>query len=147
MMRSKIFNNLMGIQKQMLKLIGEMNSLSDPLALEEAIDESWHPHCDVFQTDTQWIVVVELAGVQKEEISISLSADYLKLSGNRRSASPSDIPTHYQNMEIETGSFARIVYFPQLKIDKENPTVTLSDGILRIAFDLSPTIERLIPID
>ena len=64
-MREKLFTNLVGLQREMLKLIGEVNSLTNsPNALEEAIDECWHPKCDVFQTDTHWILVAELAGVE-----------------------------------------------------------------------------------
>nr|MDK2850199.1 hypothetical protein [Candidatus Cloacimonadota bacterium] len=145
-MREKIFSNIVGIQREMLKLIGEVNSLKGgPTALEDAIDESWHPNCDVYQTDTQWIVVAELAGVEKDEIAISLSEDYLRISGSR------NFPTKhcqlcYFNLEIETGHFERKIFFPDIPIDRENPDVSYINGILRIAFEIKPAIERIIPI-
>lgn len=146
-MREKIFSNLVGIQREMLKLIGEVSSLTgNPLALEDAIDEAWHPKCDVFQTDTEWIVIAELAGVEKEEISISLSPEYLRISGVRNFPS-TNCPLCYFNMEIETGHFERKIFFPDTAIDRENPRVSYINGILRIAFSLSPIVERIIPID
>ena len=70
-MNDKIFSNLKGIQREMLKLLGEVSSLTNsPLAIEEALDEVWHPKCDVYQTDSEWVIVVELAGVEKDEINI-----------------------------------------------------------------------------
>ncbi|HOA28993.1 MAG: Hsp20/alpha crystallin family protein [Candidatus Cloacimonetes bacterium] len=145
-MREKLFTNLVGLQREMLKLIGEVNSLTNsPNALEEAIDESWHPKCDVFQTDTHWIVVAELAGVEKDEISISLSPEYLRISGYRTFPA-THCSLSYFNMEIETGHFERRIFFPDTALDKENPQVSYINGMLRIAFALAPVVERIIPI-
>ena len=145
-MRERIFSNLVGIHREMLKLLGEVNALNgDPLAIEDAIDEAWHPRCDVFLTDTQWIVVAELAGVEKDEISISLSPEYLRISG-QRSFPAKTCPVSYFNMEIETGHFERKIYFPEAELDKEKPLVSYINGILRIAFNLAPVVERIIPI-
>lgn len=145
-MREKLFSNLVGIQREMLKLIGEVHALDGgPLALADALDESWHPKCDVFQTDTEWIVVAELAGVEKDEISISLSPEYLRISGVRYFTT-TNTPLCYYNMEIETGHFERRIFFPDFALDKENPKVSYINGILRIAFALAPMVERIIPI-
>jgi len=147
LMREKIFSNLVGIQREMLKLIGEVNALNGgPSALEDAIDESLHPKCDVFQTDTEWIVIAELAGVEKDEIAISVSPEYIRISGSRIFSSD-HCPLCYYNMEIETGHFERRIYFPDIALDKENPKVTYINGILRIAFKLIPVVERIIPIN
>jgi hypothetical protein len=54
----------------------------------------------------------KLAGVSKEEISISLSDDYLRISGNR-SFCPDKHPGCYYNMEIETGNFERRDILPR----------------------------------
>jgi len=145
-MRDKIVTNIAGIQREMLKLIGEVSALtSNPLAIEDAIDEVWHPKCDVFQTDSEWVVIAELAGVEKNEISISVSPDYLRISGIR-SFPATNCPLCYYNMEIETGHFERRIYFPEANIEKENPKVSYINGILRIAFTLSPVVERIIPV-
>ena len=145
-MNDNIYSNLKGIQREMLKILGEVSTLANgPLALEEALDDFWHPKCDVYQTDTDWVIVVELAGVEKDEISISLSPEYLRISGVRSFVSPS-CPMCYFNMEIETGRFDRRIFFPDLGIDKEHPQVIHSNGILRIAFPILPTVERIIPI-
>ncbi len=145
-MRDKIVTNIAGIQREMLKLIGEVSALtSNPLAIEDAIDEVWHPKCDVFQTDSEWVVIAELAGVEKNEISISVSPDYLRISGIR-SFPATNCPLCYYNMEIETGHFERRIYFPDANIEKDKPKVSYINGILRIAFTLAPVVERIIPV-
>ncbi|PKN71858.1 MAG: hypothetical protein CVU50_09805 [Candidatus Cloacimonetes bacterium HGW-Cloacimonetes-3] len=145
-MHDKIYTNIVGIQREMLKLIGEVSALtSNPHTLEDAIDDVWHPKCDVFQTDKEWIVIAELAGVEKDEISISTSAEYLRISG-LRSFPSTNCPLCYYSMEIETGRFDRRIYFPELNIDKENPKVNYINGILRIAFTMTPVEEKIIPV-
>ncbi len=146
-MQDRIYTNLQGIRREMLKILGEVSSLTNsPLAIEEAIDDFWHPKCDVFQTETEWVVLVELAGVHKDEINISVTAEYLRISGMRK-LHGEDSCTSFHSMEIETGRFARRVFFPDLSLDKDNPRVQYVNGILRIAFSLQATVERIIPID
>ena len=145
-MRDKIFANLVGIQKEMLKLIGEVSSLrGNSLSLEDAIDDIWHPKCDVYQTDDEWIIVVELAGLMKEEISISITKEYVRISGSRALSCPGN--SSYYIMEIETGRFDRRLFFPDVALDKDNPKVRYENGILRLVFKMSPQIERVIPIE
>ncbi len=146
-MNDSIYSNLKGIQREMLKLLGEVSSLThSPLAIEDAIDDFWHPKCDVFQTDTEWVIVVELAGVNKDEINISITAEYLRVSGVRSFPSV-NCNISYYIMEIETGRFDRRIYFPDLSLDKDNPRVQYVNGILRIAFGMRPVVERIIPIE
>ncbi|MBW6514811.1 MAG: Hsp20/alpha crystallin family protein [Candidatus Syntrophosphaera sp.] len=146
-MQDRIYSNLKGIRREMLKILGEVSSLTNsPLAIEDAIDDVWHPKCDVYQTDSQWVILVELAGVNKEEISISVTAEYLRISGSRNLHSE-NCQTSYHSMEIDTGRFDRRIFFPDLSLDKDNPKVQYLDGILRIAFSILATVERLIPIE
>ena len=86
-----------------------------------------------------------MAGVEKEEIAISLGPEYLRISGVRNFLA-SSCPLSYYNMEIETGHFERKIFFPELPLDKENPKVSYINGMLRIAFTLAPVVERIIPI-
>ncbi|PKN77772.1 MAG: hypothetical protein CVU48_10445 [Candidatus Cloacimonetes bacterium HGW-Cloacimonetes-1] len=145
-MREKVFDNLMGIQREMLKIIGEVSSLTgSPIAIEDAIDDNWHPKCDVYQTATHWIIVAELAGVIKEEISLSITKEYIRIAGDRNLCKD-DCASCYYNLEIEAGSFDRRIFFPDIAMDRDNPRVTYIDGILRIAFEITPQIERIITI-
>lgn len=101
----KVFDNLMGIQREMLKIIGEVSSpTGNPIAIEDAIDDNWHPKCDVYQTNTHWIIVAELAGVIKDEISLSITKEYIRIAGFR-DLCKDDCATCYYNLEIEAGNF------------------------------------------
>ncbi|HNT52365.1 MAG TPA: Hsp20/alpha crystallin family protein [Candidatus Syntrophosphaera sp.] len=146
-MQDRIYTNLQGIRREMLRILGEVSSLTNsPLAIEDAIDDVWHPKCDVYQTDTQWVILVELAGVRKDEINISVSPEYLRISG-QRNLHEDDASASYHSMEIETGRFDRRIFFPDLSLDKDDPEVHYANGILRIAFKFLAIVERIIPID
>ncbi len=146
-MRDKIFDNLLGIQREMLKILGEVNSLtSNPAALEEALDDIWHPRCDVFQTDTEWIIIVELAGMDKQDISIITTDEYIRISGERILPAQ-NCQVSYYNMEIETGKFDRRIFFPLTPIERDDPRVSYENGLLKIAYTLSPVVERIIEIE
>jgi HSP20 family protein len=145
-MREKIVDNLLGIRREMLKILGEVNSLTNnPTALEDALDDFWHPRCDVYQTDSEWVIVVELAGMDKKNISIVTTDEYIRISGERVFPAP-ECRLCYYNMEIETGKFDRRIFFPMDAIDRENPKVTYENGLLRIAYPLEPIVERIIEI-
>ncbi len=145
-MREKIFDNLMGIQREMRRILGEVSSLtSNPTALEDALDDFWHPRCDVFQTETEWVIVLELAGMDKKDISITTSDEYIRIAGERILPAP-NCQVCYYNMEIETGKFDRRIFFPIGTIDRENPTVTYENGMLRITYPVLPVVERIIEI-
>jgi HSP20 family protein len=145
-MRDKIFDNLLGIQREMLKILGEVNSLtSNPSAIEEALDDVWHPHCDVYQTDAEWIIIVELAGMQKQDISIITTDEYIRISGER-TLPAAGCRLSYHNMEIETGKFERRIYFPLVPIDRDHPKVIYENGFLRITYTVQPIVERIIEI-
>ncbi len=145
-MQDKLLDNLLGIQRKMLNILGEYSTRTHhPHTLEEAIDDIWHPKCDVFQTETHWIILVELAGVDKQNISITTSDEFIRISGERNLPTANSQMCYY-NMEIETGRFERRIFFPENQIDKDNPEVTYENGILRIAFPYKPVLERIIEI-
>jgi HSP20 family protein len=145
-MRDKIFDNLLGIQREMLKILGEVNSLtSDPSAIDDALDDIWHPRCDVYQTATEWVIIVDLAGINKHDINITTSDEYIRIAGER-TLPAAGCKLSYHNMEIETGRFERRIYFPLSPIDRDSPKVTYENGFLRIAYSVQPIVERIIVI-
>jgi len=146
-MNDKIFENLRGIQRQMLKFLGEMSSMNgDPIAMQEG-DDIWHPRCDVYETDTELQILIELAGVNKKDIKITTTDEYLKIQGERYAPNSAPCQVCYHNMEIETGNFERKIYFKDIPIDRENPLVSYEQGILSIKFPLLPIVEKVIHIE
>ena len=89
---------------------------------------SWTPPIDLYETQKEIVLEVDLAGVKPENIQFHLSGQILKLVGIREDTS--GIGTRcYEIMEIERGSFERIVELPK-KVAEEKISAEYHDGVL-----------------
>ncbi len=146
MKNDKIFEDLMLIQKGMLKILGEVGCQgTNPIPMNQQVEDFWEPYCDVYETNTDFIIVMELSGVDKEEIQVSLNSEYISIHGVRKCIfAEKDI--FYHNMEIKSGKFLRRIYYPEIPLNKDNPVVTYTDGFLKIVFPLKELHERIIEV-
>ena len=74
------------------------------------------------------MVVVEIAGVNAEEMEISVEGKTLTVRGEREDRQR-HLSRLYHQMEICCGLFERSVAFPA-EVDPEQATATYSDGLL-----------------
>ncbi|MGB7872892.1 MAG: Hsp20/alpha crystallin family protein [Anaerolineales bacterium] len=88
----------------------------------------WSPSTDVYETISDYVVRVEVAGMQEEDFDISVEDKYLMISGNRP-----DVPERraYQQMEIRFGKFESVVGIPG-PIDLEASRADYKDGFLTV---------------
>ena len=96
----------------------------------------YRPQVDVYRTEAppRLTVVVELPGVDPEDVRVVVSAQALLVAGERRR--PKDCG-HYQQMEIEYGPFQRQVTLAE-DVDPEEATATYDRGILTIQLPIAP---------
>ena len=71
--------------------------------------KAWRPPTDVYETDENVIVKVEIAGMSEKDFTISLSNRSLRISGTRRDP---DDKRAYQQLEIPYGHFCTEVFLP-----------------------------------
>ena len=105
------------------------------------------PNVDVYYCgDPQRAIVkVDLAGVELSQVGIEVSGRHLAIVGERHVQESEG--RVYQQIEIPSGSFRRVVEF-QVEVDAERAAATYEEGILRIELplrDLSETT-RQVPI-
>lgn len=97
----------------------------------------WRPAADICETETDILVTVELAGVEKGGLSIVHSGtrkNTLIVRG-RREPQPADGPDQVRchQLEIFYGDFERELVLPDVAIDRENIKVRFESGILEIS--------------
>ncbi len=68
---------------------------------------TWTPAVDIYETDEDIIILVELAGVRREDVSIILDRNTVCIAG-RRMASNIKKKIRQHQMEISFGTFKRI---------------------------------------
>jgi HSP20 family protein len=73
---------------------------------------------DVYETENELVVILEIAGVRAEDIRVVFEKDTLAISG-ARAESCSAPKTRLHQMEIDYGDFYRTLYIPfPLKADE-----------------------------
>jgi HSP20 family protein len=131
---------------------------AEPLQSEvqELIDELWQvprfsgmrrgfrPQVDVLRTEdpAEFRVVVELPGVEPDDVKLYADDETLVISGERRRSHAG----RYFHMEIDHGSFQRRVQFPE-RIDPANAHADYSRGMLTISLPVAarePTAGRVV---
>jgi HSP20 family protein len=73
------------------------------------ISNVWRPPTDVFETENDYIVRIEIAGMREEDFNLSIDQNTLYISGNR--TLHNELRTFFQ-MEIHTGEFYLEVELP-----------------------------------
>jgi HSP20 family protein len=90
----------------------------------------WRPPTDVFETESEVVILSEVAGMKRSDFSISLSNNILTLKGERKEESCQS-RTHYRNMEINYGMFERNIYLPE-DVDPNGISANYRNGYLEI---------------
>jgi len=91
---------------------------------------SWQPPADIYERDDALIVVVELPGVDKGDISVTAEQGVLSITGVR----PKRIPegTHrVHQLEIPHGQYCRVLRLPD-DADLEHIEAEYKEGYLVI---------------
>lgn len=87
---------------------------------------------DVYETDDQLVVKARTAGVNKEDLDVSISDGILTVSGTLSSGDDTDaINWHIQ--ECYWGEFSRTVALP-VAVKEDEAAAALKDGVLTISF-------------
>ena len=111
-----------------------------PAAARQAqLFNGWTPALDLYQTTDDVVALVELPGMRKEDIEISLHDGVLTISGERNSETTEGDKT--VRTERFVGKFRRSVSLPT-RVDANKVNATYKDGILTITL---PKAEEVKP--
>jgi len=88
------------------------------------------PSLDVIDRDTEVLVRAEIPGIEKKDISVSLSDNLLTIKGQTNKEVKEEDSDYYRH-EISSSSFARSVTVPGT-VDVSKIVANLKDGILEI---------------
>jgi HSP20 family protein len=100
----------------------------------------WSPALDLYQSNDNVVAVVELPGMRKEDIEISLHDGALTISGERKRESSSN-GENAERTERYIGRFRRSIALPT-RVDASRVSATYRDGILTVTL---PKAEEVKP--
>ena len=109
--------------------------------LEESLPTEYHsgrssvPSMDVTENESEYLAILELPGVKKEDVKITFEKNVLTMEGQRK---PYDMPPEARVLVKEmTGSgFSRSIRIP-VEIDASNISAELENGILKVVLPKS----------
>jgi HSP20 family protein len=89
----------------------------------------WRPPTDIYETEDNLIIKVEIAGMREEDIEVAVENNLLLISGVR-----SDVPeqrAYYHQMEIQSGKFEIKAEIPTA-VNVEQAAALYKDGFLTV---------------
>lgn len=92
---------------------------------------TWSPAVDIYETDENIIILVELAGVRREDVSVILDRNTICIAGKRMASNIIQKKIRQHQMEISFGTFKRIFRI-SVPIKDEEVEATFQDGFLTI---------------
>jgi HSP20 family protein len=115
------------LERRMDRLLSEFVDFRHPMM--QLSGRYWHPAVDIYETDADVVVLVELPGVDINKVEVVLQGDILHISGDRHLSTPGCARRH--QLEINTGSFERAVRLPGT-VDADRIEAGYRDGMLTI---------------
>ena len=133
-MRMKSLGGFSTMSDEMNFFFDNMFRLRRPLMMP--FKGAWHPSIDVIETDKEYVVLVDIAGMRQEDIRLSFDSDQLTIQGIRREIDYGD-ERHYHMMEIDFGPFERRITLPK-DVDRDKINAMYKDGFLEVRLEKRP---------
>ena len=93
---------------------------------------NWAPACDLYESEDEVMIHVDLPGIKKEELEIQLKdPKTLIVRGERKPAGVDAEKVKARRLERVSGHFARAFFLPY-EVNSEGITATFKDGVLEL---------------
>ncbi len=90
----------------------------------------WEPPMNVFETDLEFVVVMDISGMDQKDIAVFTDGAILRISGVRKDHSAQG-RKQFHALEIQVGPFQRLIGIP-FPIDPASLTNRYANGLLEI---------------
>jgi HSP20 family protein len=93
------------------------------------------PPVEVAESDGEVVVKMEMPGVEKDQLQLTVADDHLTIRGEMRKESE-EKKKHYYRQEIRYGAFQRSVPLP-VEVDPTKANAELKHGMLKVTLPKS----------
>ena len=95
----------------------------------QSISGGWAPAADLYETSDMIVILLELAGVEENEVKIDLMENYITVQGERRLKGKRE---KYLCVERNYGPFQRTFRLPAM-IEEKEVKAEFQHGVLKIS--------------
>ena len=117
----------MNIFNDFNRMLNSWPGLSDET---DNFNPAWAPRTDVREDNSEYMISMDLPGLEKKNINISVSEDVLSISGERKSEVTSEDSTCLRN-EVAYGSFNRSFTLSD-NVKSEDIIANFKNGVLTL---------------
>jgi HSP20 family protein len=126
------FSNIATLQDRINRLFEDAFPRADD---EEDLSAGavWRPYADIFETDSGVTILMDLPGVEKEDVSVEVKENILSITGSRTCEAAVDDNQYYRR-ERSTGSFKRS-FGMRGAVAPDKIRASFKNGVLRIELE------------
>lgn len=125
-----------GLQQQLERAFHSQWGKPKPVIEIAQNQEVWHPPADVYETDSAFVVRVELAGMRDAEIAILLDERSLHIEGYRPERRDEHLSCYHQ-IGVNYGAF-EVEVFLNRPVDHDRVSARYDDGFLFVELPKPP---------
>jgi HSP20 family protein len=120
---------LFSMKDKMDRFFAASASESAPFCLQSG--SQWSLAVDLFDLGTEYQVVIDLPGVDKSQVNLSIAVDKLVIKGRRETEF--EVPENAEVICLERGHgrFERVILLPD-PVDADQVRAVFRDGVLKI---------------
>lgn len=97
---------------------------------------AWVPNTDVYLSDTGLVIKVELAGMRKEDLELTIESNQIRIRGHREDGCRKGA-CNFVVMEINYGRFESLIELPD-GYDLTASSAAYQNGFLRVDVPFAP---------
>jgi HSP20 family protein len=127
-------HDLMSLQDRMNRLFEDASQrrASEADKSDEVEGADWYPAADVYENDSEYTVAVDLPGIERATLDISVDDNRLTIRGKRAGNE-----TAQHRGECPRGNFLRTFSVPA-SVDQNDIKATYMDGVLEVHLPKRP---------
>jgi len=133
------------IEKQLSRLGRDLQEFVEKIVPVQDVEGDFSPSCDIVESDAEFRILIDLPGLSKKDIQISLKDNVLRISGERIFKLEEN-ETLKRN-ERKSGAFSRSFAIPEY-INTTETSASFKNGVLSVKMPKSESGEdaQSIPI-
>ncbi len=131
-----LFENL---QRGLSDFGKKVGSFMDDVLSSEALSSDMKIRTDIYYTDKEFVLEIELPGMQKDKLGVQIIDGILQIKGDKKPAASDEMLT-YQRQERQFGAFLKSYTLPE-DINQESIKAKYDFGVLTIRFPLLNQLE------
>jgi len=141
--RQDWINDVNMMRQEMGRLLDHLAGVKPPMV--RFLPTIWEPAIDLYETDDELVVTVEVAGVRESDFQMTVDRNIFTIRGDRQKILRGSKTGVYHQMEISSGPFERSIVLPEA-VDAENARATYENGLVEVVL---PKVkkERTVRVD